>query len=146
MVSEVSLALVLLICAGLTSRASPRMQQSNPGFQADHVLTMEMELPTDTKYASPGAGRLLPRLLDRLVQTPEIAAAGVTDVLPLDEQDMPIRDSPSKVRRPCPRRTLGADFRSVSAGYFAAMGIPAARRPPLHRSRPRRGAPGRDRR
>ena len=49
-VSEVALALVLLICAGLTMKSFLRMQQSNPGFQADHVLTMEMELPTDSKY------------------------------------------------------------------------------------------------
>ena len=79
---------MLLICAGLTMKSFLRMQQSNPGFQADHVLTMEMELPTDSKYRT-GAEQaaFFHKLLERVEQTPGVKAAGITDVLPLDEDN-----------------------------------------------------------
>ncbi|HEV2691204.1 MAG TPA: FtsX-like permease family protein, partial [Bryobacteraceae bacterium] len=49
-VSEVALALVLLIASALVMKSFWNIQQVNPGFAADHVLAMEMELPTDSKY------------------------------------------------------------------------------------------------
>jgi putative ABC transport system permease protein len=123
--AEVALALVLLICAALTMKSFARMQHASPGFQADHVLTMEMELPTDSKYRTQQeqAG-FYRRLLERTAETAGIKAAGITDVLPLDEANgntaFTVDGAP-----PLPAgERLGADARTVSAGYFSAMGIP----------------------
>src|SRR5581483_6234828 len=71
--AEVALALVLLICAGLTLKSFARMQQANPGFRADHVLSMEMELPTDSKYRTdPEQIAFFRKLLERTAQTPGV--------------------------------------------------------------------------
>jgi putative ABC transport system permease protein len=127
-VAEVALALVLLICAALTLKSFARIQQVNPGFQADHVLTMEMELPVDSKYRTEQEqAAFFRKLLDRTVQIPGVKAAGITDVLPLDEATVNtgfiVEGAP-----PLPNgERMGADARSISDGYFAAMGIPLQR-------------------
>ena len=140
-ISEVALALTLLICAGLTLRSFANMLHASPGFRAEQVLTLETEIPTDTKRTQPQEqSDFYRRVIDRLSEIPGVAAAGVTDVLPLDEQD-------SKVgfvvdgAPPLPNgERLSADFRSVSPGYFAAMGIPL-RQGRLFTDHDRRGAP-----
>jgi putative ABC transport system permease protein len=121
--AEVALALVLLICAAITMQSFVRMRQANLGFQTDHVLTMEMELPTDSKYRTASEqDAFFHTLLERAAHTPGIKAAGITDVLPFDEDvvGFTVEGAP-----PLPNgERLGADGRSVSGDYFAAMGIP----------------------
>jgi putative ABC transport system permease protein len=100
------------------------MQQSDPGFRPDHILTMEMELPTDSKYRTgPEQAAFFHKLLEGVEQTPGVKAAGITDVLPLDEANaktgFTVEGAP-----PLPAgERFGADSRSVSAGYFTALGI-----------------------
>jgi putative ABC transport system permease protein len=121
-IAEVALALVLMICAALTMKSFVRMRQADLGFQADRVLTMEMELPTDSKYRTETEQTTFFRaLLERTARTPGVTAAGISNVLPFDEDvvaftvegDPPLADG----------QRLGADGRSVSAAYFAALGI-----------------------
>ena len=60
-VAETALALVLLIGAGLMIKSFWRMRQADPGFRPNNVLTVEMELPSDSKYRETrSAGRSLP--------------------------------------------------------------------------------------
>jgi putative ABC transport system permease protein len=49
-VSEVGMALVLLISAGLLLKSFWKLGRVDPGFRPDHVLAMEIELPTDSRY------------------------------------------------------------------------------------------------
>lgn len=127
-VSEVALALVLLVSAGLMMRSFWRMQKSSPGFNADHVLTAEMELPTDSKYRdSRQWAATFERFLERVKELPGVRSAALTHIVPLTEYES--KESFEIEGRPAlaPGERLGADWRAVSPGYFRTFGIPLLR-------------------
>jgi len=128
-VSEVALALVLLICSGLTLKSFWNMQQVNPGFLADHVLTMEMELPTDAKYRKDTEEvEFFRRVLANVNQIPGVTSAGITCLLPMGGKDDRKTDFQIVGRPLGPSgQLLPADYRVVSAGFFSALGIPLLR-------------------
>ena len=125
-VSEVALALVLLIGAALTIKSFWRIQQVNPGFASDHVLAMEMELPTDSKYRTdPEQAEFFRRVLEKVGATPAVRLAAVANVLPLDNAETPRLTFLIDGRAPLPGgQRLPGDYRSVSANYFQVLGIP----------------------
>jgi putative ABC transport system permease protein len=125
-VSEVGLALVLLIGAALTLKSFWRIQQVNPGFTSDHVLAMEMELPTDSKYRTdPEQAEFFRRVLEKVSTLPAVRSAAVANVLPLDNAETPRLTFLIDGRAPLPGgQRLPADYRSVSQEYFRALGIP----------------------
>jgi putative ABC transport system permease protein len=120
---EVALASLLLIGAGLAMKSFVNLQRVNPGIRPDHVLTFRMRLPTDNLYKSDREQVDFYRsVLANVERIPGIQAAGLTDVLPLGQQNdreyFTIENSPLP-----PGQTLVADFRRVSPSYFHAMGI-----------------------
>jgi putative ABC transport system permease protein len=125
-VSEVALALVLLIGTGLVMKSFWRMQQVNPGFAADHVLAMEMELPTDAKYRTrPEQAEFFRRVLENVRSLAMVRSAGITNQLPLDTSDEPRTEFTIEGRAALPSgQGYLADYRDASADYFRAMGIP----------------------
>ena len=125
-VSEVALALVLLIGAALTMKSFWRIQQVNPGFTADHVLAMEMELPTDSKYKTdPEQSEFFRRVLEKVSTLATVRSAAVANVLPLDNAETPRLTFLIDGRAPLPSgQHLPADYRSVSADYFRVLGVP----------------------
>jgi predicted permease len=125
-VSEVALALVLLIGAGLVMKSFWLIQQVNPGFAADHVLAMEMELPTDSKYRTrPEQAEFFRRVLENVRSLPMVRSAGVTNQLPLDTSDEPRAEFIIEGRAPLASgQGYLADYRDASPDYFRAMGIP----------------------
>jgi len=125
-ISEVALALVLLIGTGLVMRSFWRMQRVNPGFTADHVLAMEMELPTDAKYRTrPEQAEFFRRMLENVRSLAMVRSAGIVNQLPLDTSDEPRAEFTIAGRAPLPSgQGYLADYRSASPDYFRAMGIP----------------------
>jgi len=125
-VSEVGLALVLLIGAALTLKSFWRIQHVNPGFSADHVLAMEMELPTDSKYRTdPEQAEFFRRVLEKVSTLPAVRSAAVANVLPLDNAETPRLTFLIDGRAPLPGgQRLPGDYRSVSPEYFRVLGIP----------------------
>jgi putative ABC transport system permease protein len=124
---EIALASMLLIGAGLAMKSFVNLQHVNPGIRPDHVLTFRMRLPTDNLYKT---GReqavFYRRVLDKVETLPGIQSAGLTDVLPLGQQND--REYFTVEKRPMPAgETLVADFRRVSPQYFDTMGIPLRR-------------------
>jgi putative ABC transport system permease protein len=128
-VSELALALVLLVASGLTMKSFWRLQQVNPGFAADRVLALEMELPTDAKYRDEAEqATFFARVLAQVTALPGVTRAGVSNVLPLDStvaksEEFVIPNRPLAAGG----QRLPADRRSVSADYFTTMGIPLRR-------------------
>ncbi len=120
---EVALATILLIGAGLAVKSFVNLQHVNPGIRPDHVLTFRMRLPTDNLYKSDREQADFYRhVLDKVEQIPGIQSAGLTDVLPLGQQND--REYFTIEKRPLPAgQSLVADFRRVSPQYFNTMGI-----------------------
>jgi len=121
---EIALASMLLIGAGLSMKSFVNLQRVNPGIRPDHVLTFRMRLPTDNLYKSDREqAEFYRRVMDKVEQLPGIQSAGLTDVLPLGQQND--REYFTIENRPLPAgQSLVADFRRVSPRYFHTMGIP----------------------
>ncbi|HEV2206397.1 MAG TPA: ABC transporter permease [Candidatus Acidoferrales bacterium] len=82
-VAEVSLALVLLIGAGLLIKSFYRLLEVNPGFTPEHVLTMDLSL-TDTRYPTrQQQSEFFSEVLRRVESLPGVRSAAVADSLPL---------------------------------------------------------------
>ena len=78
--SELALALVLLVGAGLLIKGFSRLRSMNPGFNSANVMTMYLQLPT-TRYGEiPKQTQFRRELLTRLNSLPGVQAAMVTDI------------------------------------------------------------------
>jgi putative ABC transport system permease protein len=120
--AEIALSIVLLVAAGLLLRSFVALQQVDVGFAQDEVLTMQVAVPT----ALYEEGEQIPfydQLIRRVRGLPGVRAAGATNILPLsgnyDGRGIQIED------RPMPAgQAASVQSRSVTPGYFEAMGIP----------------------
>ncbi len=82
-VAEVALALVLLVGASLLVKSFVRLQNVDPGFDPQNVLTMEVSLPV-AKYArGKPVGDFFAELIRRVEALPGVEAAAVATILPL---------------------------------------------------------------
>src|SRR5262249_46278114 len=90
-ITEVALALVLVIGSGLALKSFSRLLQVDRGFNADHVLSFAVSLPAgydpdpDPRRigAPPRIVAFFQELLPRIEQLPGVQAAGAVSSLPL---------------------------------------------------------------
>jgi putative ABC transport system permease protein len=145
-VGEVALALALLVGAGLLIRSLWRLQQIDPGFQPDRLLTLQLEFP-DFRYRNDAqVMSFVTQLSERLEATPGVERVGMADSLPLSPvgsvgsitiegkadlrakpDDLPDSFGPPPPPPPGPAGALispSAFFSRVSPGYFRTLGIP----------------------
>ena len=123
-VSEVGLALTLLVVAGLLIRSFLRLQQVEPGFNSKNVLTMQVALP-QTRY--PGEEQQVTffrQLLQRIEALPNVEAAGLINSLPLSGQGAALT---FQIAGASPGEQLDTQYRVASPNYFSAMNIPLLR-------------------
>jgi putative ABC transport system permease protein len=123
-VSEVSLALVLLVGASLLIRTFMALRAVDPGFDAHNVLTMEMALngPRFEKTAPVAQVERLGR--ERLIAIPGVTAAAITNSMPLvGGFGLPF----TVVGRANNGQPDGAGWMAVSPGYFDAFKIKIVR-------------------
>jgi putative ABC transport system permease protein len=112
--SEVSLSLILLVSAGLLVNSLSRLLVLDPGYRTDNVLTVKLE---NLRGDSPR------ELLQRVQALPGVRSAALVQGLPLDDipggsNILPEGRHESEIG---PHLVVG---RTVSPGYFRAMGIP----------------------
>ena len=126
-VFESAIAVMLLIGAGLLVRSLIALQQVDPGFDANNVLTLRVDLAR-SKYNSPEkAGAFFQELEERINNLPGVETTGLVTELPLSGQpnDMPFT---VEGRPPAsPDDNYPADFRRVNQSYFGALKIPLLR-------------------
>ena len=126
-VAEVALSLVLLIGAGLLIRSFVTLLNTNPGFDADSVLTVDLPL-SRSKY--PEAGQqvtFVQQLLQRTSEVPGVASVAAVNILPLSgngrESSFTIDGRPTPPEGQEPE----AEASTVTPDYFRTMGIPLMR-------------------
>jgi putative ABC transport system permease protein len=127
-VAELSLALVLLIGAGLLIKSFYRVLQVNPGFVPEHVLTMDLSL-TDARYPSrQQKSEFFSQVLRRVESLPGVRSAALADSLPLSPYQGFLMLSPNRLLH---RAALSSSTTvmmsrliTVSPGYFYTLGIP----------------------
>lgn len=124
-VSEVSLALVLLISAALLIRSFIALHEVSPGFDFHNVLTMEMSLNGHRYQSTAGLTQLLRNGRDRLNAIPgvELAAAGFWR--PIDVEDG--TGGFHIVGRPVEKNCCGSKWMSITPGYLNLFNIPMLR-------------------
>jgi predicted permease len=123
-VSEFSLALLLIAAAGLFLRSLLRAEAVSPGFQPAHIIATQINLPP-ARYGKPDQVTSFYRqLLDKLDNTPGVEAAGLTLSAPpnLLEAENPFHLDGQSYEPG--KSTYLAEEMPISENYFRALGVP----------------------
>ena len=123
-VAETAFALVLLVAAGLLLKSFLRLQNVDPGFATDNVLTAQISLPS-ARYPEPAARRAFwLRLVEVVRGLPGVTSAGLTSNVPFNGNVssgsysiVGYTPGPSEAAPHGRQEVVGGD-------YFAAMRIP----------------------
>jgi putative ABC transport system permease protein len=125
-ITEVSLALVLLVGSALLIRTYLALREVNPGFDPHHVLTMDMALTGERYEKTAAVAQLARDGRERLLAIPGVEDAASACCIPLQGGfGLPF----DVVGRPLGKEqaTGGAGWLNVSPGYFETFKIPIVR-------------------
>jgi putative ABC transport system permease protein len=130
-VSEVALALMLLIGAGLLINSFVRLQKANLGFNPQNMLTMEIMLPflPPSPYAEDEQrmSGFFTSALERIATLPGVTAASATTSLPLNGGVQSARFTARELPPPPPGQEPGAQYATITPDYFRAIEVPLLR-------------------
>ncbi len=125
-VAEVALSLLLLIGAALLLRSFSNLRGIDPGFRADHVLAVHVNVPESKYDQFARRSEFFDRVLERVRALPGVRSAGFTSVLPLTNKGgtngFTVEGKP-----PRPGFINDACNRVISPGYMETMGIAITR-------------------
>ena len=122
--SEIALAVVLLVGAGLMMKSLVRLLQANVGFKTQNLLTMTVVLPAN-KYGNdiPRRVSFIEQMKDRVNALPGVASAGTVNILPINPGNTTrfyVEGDPI----PAPGQETECNIRTVNDTYFQALGVP----------------------
>ncbi len=121
--SEVAVALVLLVAAGLLIKSFSRLQSLDPGFRSQGVLTLALS-PAELRYKEPKQQLAFYReLLARVARLPGVDQAGTAYPLPLGNDVMILNFAVGDRPYPRPQDAPAANVRWASPGFFRALGV-----------------------
>jgi predicted permease len=139
-VAQIAMSVALLVGAGLLTKSFVDLQREGPGFNAGGVFTARVALPRTRYRDSESWARFEEQALERLRALPGVGEAGFTSLLPFgggNSQGSVAVDGYVAVPGVSPPH---AQTRSISDGYFAALGIPLVQGRDFARSEPERVA------
>jgi predicted permease len=127
LVSQVAMALVLVISAGLLTRTFFRMLGTNGGFNPDRVLTFQVPLPA-LKYTDQNRiVTFFQNVLPRLRAIPGIESAGIGEIVPMggegESTGIRMPDHPAATQKVM----AFANFTIISPGFLSSTGTPILR-------------------
>ena len=122
-VTEIALAVVLLVGSGLLLKSLFRLLNTNPGFNPENTLTMTVVVPA-TKYNDANSQiNFQDQLSQRISALPGVSGMGTADILPLQAGNTTrvyVEGEPV----PPPGQEMEANVRNISDDYFKTMQIP----------------------
>jgi putative ABC transport system permease protein len=122
-VAEIAIALVLLVGAGLMIKSFIRLQEVNPGFRPERILTMDLSLPGAKYKEDTQTIAFYDQLMGRVAGMPGVESVGAVSALPLsgggDIITFVVQDRPA----PPPGQDVDAEYRIITPAYFATMGV-----------------------
>jgi len=120
----VALALLLLVGAGLLGNSFVRLMNVDPGFDVETTLAMPIE-HRSSRYPDDRVADFYRDLLERVRAIPGVTAAGATATNPFRQFGFSNSVTPEERAAEAPPSGLvQAGWRSVTPGFFDAMGIP----------------------
>jgi putative ABC transport system permease protein len=125
-VSEVALATILLVAAGLLVRSLQQMLAVDPGFQSERVLTTHLTLSAGQYPDGSSRAAFFQRLMEELSAQPGVVSAAAVNSLPMSgfRTDWYLVAEGHESSDP----TSGfIQFRCVTPDYFETLGIPLLR-------------------
>ncbi|HKW90168.1 MAG TPA: ABC transporter permease, partial [Candidatus Acidoferrales bacterium] len=125
-ISEIALALLLLVGAGLFLRSLGRLLDVNPGFRSDNLLTASVNLK-EPKFNNSSLARsdFFEQVLARIKSQPDVRDAAIVNALPFGNAISVTFGLDIEGKPPFnPDTGQGALFFEVSENYFHTMGIP----------------------
>jgi predicted permease len=124
-IGEIALAVVLTIGAGLLLRSFVTLLNVDPGFRAEHLLTMQIQLPNRIN-TSDARRAFYATMFERLQALPGVIATGGTTRLPLGSTNVSARVQ-IEGRSTAPSDMPEVEMRRAVHDYFVAMGMPVLR-------------------
>ena len=132
LVSEVALALVLVIAAGLLVRTFFHLLKVDPGFNTTRVLMFELTLPGARYPDKDSLAGVYRKVLNRLNDIPGVQAAGLGSPMPMSGgQESSAFAIPGRTFDKSSGRNPIASYTIASPGYFSAIGTPILRGRPF---------------
>src|SRR6185312_5055980 len=122
-VSEIALASVLLIGAGLLIRSFNRLLAAPEGFNPSGVLSLQLSLPSVRYAENSDRARFVKQTIAQIEALPGVASAGVTSRLPLNPGNSS-RSIDIKGHTPPPGGNIAPDYLVASPDYFRSLRIP----------------------
>ncbi|CAA9375065.1 MAG: Acidobacterial duplicated orphan permease (function unknown), partial [uncultured Gemmatimonadetes bacterium] len=128
MVSQISLALVLLIGAGLLARSFVSLLANDPGFQTDNRAALQLFL-WDRNPTKEQRLQRVDELTERFAAVPGVEKVAVVSALPFHPNQIDAQDELLVEGRaaPLPGQTTQVFTTTASPDYFGIMGIPLRR-------------------
>jgi putative ABC transport system permease protein len=122
--TEIALAMLLLVGAGLLLRSFSRLQEIPPGFQPDHLFVADLPL-SQTAYAKPEQRYdFFDRVVDRVRTLPGVRSAGAASFLPVSGGGGLIHFNIAGRPPKSPHDYTAAGYRTVTPNYFETLGVP----------------------
>ena len=121
-VSEVALALMLLVGGGLMVRSFAHLRAVDPGFNPDHLLTMTVSLAGSAHSTPEKRIAFFNDLLQRLDSLPGVQSASAINHLPLAGDVWTVPFTIEGRPAPAPGEKQGGVYRIVRPDYFRTMG------------------------
>lgn len=122
-ISEIALAVVLLVCAGMLGRTLLRLSELDPGVNVRNVLTARIALSPDTLTNPARTRAAWDDVLDRVRHVPGVQSISMIDTVPMREGNNPIGYSTSAALPPASEQPLVL-ANSVTPDYLHVMQIP----------------------
>jgi len=121
-ISEVALALMLLIGGGLMVRSFGRLRAVDAGFTPDRLLTMTVSLAGSEHSTPPKRVAFFTELLQRIDSLPGVQSASAINHLPLSGDMWTLSFTIEGRPAPGPGEKQGAVYRIIRPDYFRTMG------------------------